>query len=72
MTLIDGPMFEPGDRVTHRDFRGDTSVVFGYVTEHDDNDQKTRVKWADGSGPTWHLTRALTLLEPVDAQSTDL
>lgn len=61
----------PGDKVTHRDFGGNTDVVFGCVIEHDDHDQKTRVKWADGSGPTWHLTHALMLLEPHDDWTLD-
>lgn len=61
--------FTVGDRVTHLNYGGNIDVVYGHVTEHDEAEQKTQVKWADGSGPTWHLTRALMLISTSDEES---
>jgi hypothetical protein len=54
--------WQVGARVSWNDAI-DTNVVYGHITEHDEAEQKTQVKWADGSGPTWHLTRKLRLLD---------
>ena len=51
------------DRVTHRDFKGNTDVVYGHVTATDITSRQTQVMWADGSGPTWHVTSSLTKLD---------
>lgn len=60
----DDGAFEVGDKVTHTNFGGNSDIVFGHVTATDSTAEQTQVRWADGSGPTWHPSSALQLIDP--------
>jgi hypothetical protein len=54
--------FREGERVSHT-FDINTDIVYGHVVQHQEEQQLTQVKWADGSGPAWHRSDSLRSLE---------